>query len=389
MRLLLVIPNITSFDSFLTGLADTLMQQGHEVHCACSTKALWGKDTHPVLPPDRIHDLSFPRGMNPISHLKAARQLSDLVSQIQPNLIHAHFSSAIFTTALAKRNSWPITIGTFQGVSFLLIGGIKHELLKVTESWASSRLNKIWVLTDDDVAGLRRYSPKACIYKQKALGFGCDLERFDMRHISSATQETLRNSLGIQDQHFVFTFVGRFVHFKGFDTTIRSFIKLVKDYPQARLLLVGDYDSLHSSGLSENERSVLNKTAAVINVGWQARVEEYLAITDVFVFPSYREGIPVCIMEALSMGKPVITLDTRGCRDVVRDTIDGIVVREGAPDGVFLAMRELLENQQLKQDFAAQALAERKKFSRNNYVQEQINIYQELLSEAVLSDDTL
>ncbi len=66
----------------------------------------------------------------------------------------------------------------------------------------------------------------------------------------------------------------------------------------------------------------------VILAVWQANVADWLSIADLCVFASERGGMPVCLMESLSMGVPVITANTRGCRDVVRDGVDGVVLDE-------------------------------------------------------------
>lgn len=81
MRVLFVIPNVISFQSFLGGLAAQMIAAGDEVHLACNSDALWGND---LAVPDqagvRQHRIEFPRGMNPLQHFKAARQLRRLVA---------------------------------------------------------------------------------------------------------------------------------------------------------------------------------------------------------------------------------------------------------------------------------------------------------------------
>jgi len=121
MRLLLVIPNIITYRIFLRQLCSLLHADGVDVHIACSLDALWS--AHASVEEDDVtfHPLSIPRGMNPLGHWRAARELDALVTRLSPDVVHAHFSTTIFTVALARRAGWPPTLGTFHGVSFPLV----------------------------------------------------------------------------------------------------------------------------------------------------------------------------------------------------------------------------------------------------------------------------
>lgn len=381
MRLLLVIPSIASFRAFLSDLAAALTVQQAEVHCACSVEVPWGSPEQLANCSARIHRLPFTRGMSPAAHWHSARLLDRLVSLLRPDLVHAHFSSAIFATALARRRHWPLTVGTFQGVSYPLTWGFKGRLLKLAETWAASRLDAVWVLTEDDRVELSQAAPNAIVKKQSAFGFGCDLEQFNPLSIRPDERDALRSRLGLTPAHRVFAFVGRYVHFKGFNVVVRAFSRLAQDDSDARLLLIGTRDPLHPTGLTPSEEEALRHSPQVLDVGWQTDVQKYLAIIHVLVFPSQREGMPVCLMEALAMGVPVITCNSRGCRDVVRDQEDGIVLPTCTPDELAAAMRCLSSDTERRNRLAAAALAGRERFSRLNYVEEQMQIYQALLNE--------
>jgi glycosyltransferase involved in cell wall biosynthesis len=95
------------------------------------------------------------------------------------------------------------------------------------------------------------------------------------------------------------------------------------------------------------------------------------------VFPSRREGMSVCLMEALATGLPAITADTRGCREVVRDGIDGRVIREPTVDNFLAAMKHAAEDGGQRRKWSAQALAGRDRFDRRRFIAEQKKIYQD------------
>ena len=373
MRLLLVIPSIVSYD-FLRELCRDLVADGTEVHLACAPESIWGKTHTDGQDGVKRHDIKFARGMNPVHHLRAARELNQLVETLRPDLVHVQFSAAIFTTALARTRRWPKTIGTFHGVCFPAMRGWKAVLLRVMETWAAQRLDGVWVLTDDDRESLQAAAPRATVRRLPGLGLGCDLDQFAPPN--ELERETLRTKFGLAPDQIVFAFVGRFVDFKGFAIATGAFLRLAATNPNLRLLLVGARDELHATGLTAAEEEQLKDCPQIVDLGFRTDVRDCLAVADVMVFPSRREGMSVCLMEALATGLPAITFDSRGCREVVRDGIDGRVLREPGVESFSKAMKSAAEDREQLHRWSARALADRERFDRKRYVAEQKRIYQ-------------
>src|SRR5436190_23345297 len=119
-------------------------------------------------------------------------------------------------------------------------------------------------------------------------------------------------------------------------------MRIARNCPRVKLLLVGERDPLHPTGLSALEERSVQENPDVVSVGWVSDVSKYLAVAQVNVFPSSREGMPVNLMESLAMGVPVITSDSRGCRDVVTHNVDGLIIGQPNPAAVGAAMQTLL-----------------------------------------------
>jgi len=191
----------------------------------------------------------------------------------------------------------------------------------------------------------------------------------------------VRENLGINNEDFVIAYTGRFVNFKGFDLVVRSFLELNKNYPSTfKLILIGGNDSIHPSGLTRAEENAYLSDPDIVKIGFTNEVEKYLAVSDVFLFPSLKEGMPVCIIEALSMGKPVITANTRGCNDLIQDQINGILLSDKpTADEIVNAVLLLKNTPELLAELGNNALKNRESYSREVFIDKQIKVYDSIL----------
>lgn len=259
----------------------------------------------------------------------------------------------------------------------------------MAERWAASRMDFCYVLTEDDREILSKSAAPGAVRTFRSYGLGCNLSAFDKTKIDESAARSLKKQLQIKENDFVFIFIGRQVHFKGFDKIIRAFISLYNDYHDLKLILVGARDHIHSNNLSADEEQQMNNCEGIISVGWKENVNEYLNISDVNVFPSSREGMPVNLMESLAMGVPVITVNTRGCRDIVIHQIDGMVLEENTVEALQTAMLHLYHHRENLQRYSRNALRARFRFDRKNFIREQFSIFEELtgLPARVTHDD--
>lgn len=370
MKVLFVIPLLSSYRSFLQDLGNELLKRGDEVFLLTNNTA--GEKIEGI----NIINVEFPRGMNIVRHFRCLSKIRRVVEDVRPDVVHTHFSANIFTVALAKQVGWPPVIGTFHGLSFPVMQGfVKKSLIMAAEIYASRKMDWVCVLTHDDEELLARYVSHSRLYCYKSMGVGCDTLRFCKDNYTEKQAAALKEKLGIKAGDKVIVYVGRFVAFKGFHLVARTFneMKVIG----LKLLLLGKKDKIHPTGLSSEEEKFLFSDPNVINVGYVDNVEDYLAISDIMLFPSVKEGMPVCVMEALAMEVPVIVPNSRGCNSLVFTGRNGVVLDDLEIGTIVRSIKQLvgdLNNPQMK-DYLRR---NRDIYDRKYFINEQKTMYDEI-----------
>jgi glycosyltransferase involved in cell wall biosynthesis len=177
-----------------------------------------------------------------------------------------------------------------------------------------------------------------------AIGNGVDVIRFDPARVGAG--DTARESLGIPRDAFVVGMIGRQVKEKGVADYLAAARILAAGYPHAWFLLVGErLASDHASGVEAElaaARAALG--ARLVTPGLRSDIPQLLAAMDLFCLPSWREGMPRTIIEAMMMGKPVLATDIRGAREEVIADQTGLLVPSRSPDRLAQAMQRFVDD---------------------------------------------
>lgn len=378
IKIVFIITDYGSFNNFLAETAVNLVRSGAEVHLiSSSTKVIKIKDKFDYKAEGiKIHNVELPRGFNPFSHFKASKKIHQIVDLIQPDIISVHFTTGMFTSTFNKRFKQR-TIGTIHGLGFPVVEGkIKKFIYKFVEKRSMNRVDEVWVLNKMDLDIINNYYPNVNVKQIPTKGLGCDLSKFNPDHFNDKFKMKLRLDLGIKPTDFVIGFTGRYVTFKGYDKVIKAF-KLLKEQGvnNIKLILIGGPDDAHPTGLNEIEENWIIDNANVINIGFSSKVQEYLSITDLFVFPSEKEGMPVCIIEALAMHVPVITANARGCNDLIKNGSNGILLEENTPQEISKQILFLKDNQQFFENLKHNIAEERFLMDRDLFVKQQLEFF--------------
>jgi glycosyltransferase involved in cell wall biosynthesis len=143
-----------------------------------------------------------------------------------------------------------------------------------------------------------------------------------------------------------FLLIARLLGDKGVREYAQAARKVKAQYPDAVFQLVGWIDD-NPDAISQQELDEWVNTGTVEFLGKLADVRPAVADCNVYVLPSYREGTPRTVLEAMAMGRPVITTDAPGCRETVTDGDNGFLVPVKAVDELAAAMVKFLENPEL------------------------------------------
>jgi glycosyltransferase involved in cell wall biosynthesis len=373
-RLMIVVPSASSFLAFFREVAAAWIDSGGTVDVAAGPELRGVIDDWPA----DVNRLALPdfRAGSPSGLARATFALRTAILDRKPAIVHAHFSMAVVLAAATKQitngrgRTW---LGTFHGMHLSHPSDARSRALGYAEAWAARRLSAVCVLNTEDAEALARHVSAHRIRTVPGFGVGCDLDACSSSVVPVDHRGLIRTRLGIPEDAFVVAYVGRRTSFKGFATAVRGFRQA--NLPASRLLLVGLPDVAHRSGLRPEEHVELERDTRVIDVGWQEDVPAVLAAADVCVLPSQREGVPVTLMEALAVGTPVITINSRGCRDVVRDGVDGIILPSSTADSLSTCLTRLKENPSELASLSSAAIAGRSRFDRRRFVTGELKWY--------------
>jgi glycosyltransferase involved in cell wall biosynthesis len=268
----------------------------------------------------------------------------------KPFIVHANTPKASLLSMFAA--CWarvPHRIYTVTGLRFEAETGIKRKILIVMEKiacWAATK-----VIPEGQ--GVKNTLIKNKITKKElriiANGNinGIDTDYFALSHYPNEENISLKNQLNIHPNDIVFCFVGRLVKDKGINELVRAFMEVNEQYPQTKLLLVGPFERELDPLFPEAEIAI-QENPNIISVGFQPDVRPYLAISDVFVFPSYREGFPNVVMQAGAMELPSIVTDINGCNEIIEEGVNGLIIPSKNEEQLKEKMMLLIEDKDLR-----------------------------------------
>ena len=293
-----------------------------------------------------------PHLVRPISIWNDVRALFELIKLIRrekPDVVHANTPKA---SLLGITAAWwcrvPHRIYTVTGLRFQTAKSFFRWLLITMERITCRFSTKVIPEGDGVAKTLRdeRITRKPLKKLHNGNINGIDLAYYDESAIPISLLSQAKSETSFSEERFTFIFVGRIVRDKGICELVEAFTRLQQEHPDARLLLVGDFEQ-KLDPLPEDVYHTIQSHPAIYCAGWQDDVRPWFAAADALAFPSYREGFPNVVMQAGAMGLPCVVSDINGCNEIIIEGENGLIRPSHDAAALYQAMKRMIEDKAL------------------------------------------
>jgi len=301
-----------SIYNFRLKLLKSLQNEGHQIYAVASRDEYTEKLINEGFNFEAI-DLNN-NATNPLEDLKTIYHYYTIYKRINPDVIcHNAIKPNIYGTIAAGMLNIPV-VNNISGLGTLFIKkSFSTKIAKLLYRFSQKKASKIFFQNKDD---LNLFIQNKLIDQSKALlipGSGVDTSRF------------IPNEDMNGDSHFQFLFIGRLIYDKGIREYIEAVRLLKNKYPNAIFNILGPLYENNATAISKETLDSWIEDEGIIYLGQTDLVEDVMGLVDCVVLPSYREGLSKVLIEASSMGLPIVTTDVPGCRDVIIDNETGFL----------------------------------------------------------------
>ncbi|MDC3411844.1 glycosyltransferase family 4 protein [Terrihalobacillus insolitus] len=273
-------------------------------------------------------------GMNPLKDLKTLRLLYTFMKKERPDKVFAYQAKTVVYGSIAARlNGVSEVYPLIAGLGSIFRGeGFKNKIVKTImkiQYWAACKCSKkVFFQNQDDK---NEFIQNGLVKDKKAViinGSGVDLEKF------KPTQFPEEPAL---------LYIGRLIKDKGIMEYLEACKEIKDKHPKVRCLLVGPFDS-NPSALKPDELKPYIANGVIEYFGEQTDVRPFISQCSTYVLPSYHEGTPKTVLEAMAMGRSIITSDAPGCRETVIEGLNGYLVKVKDVKGLANKMEYLISD---------------------------------------------
>lgn len=277
------------------------------------------------------------KGVNPIEDLKLTYNLYKIYKEINPCIIFNYsIKPIIYGSVAAKLANIPsIAVNIGLGYTFIntnIVTKISHLLYNFSLHFPK----QVWFINEDD---RNEFLVRNFVNKDKTLVLpseGIDTEYFLPR-------DNLQSKV-------IFLLIARILWDKGISEYYQAAKLLKTKYPDVEFQLLGDIDLENPKGIARNIIEKWNEEGVINYLGYAPDVRTYIANASCIVLPSYREGKGMTLIEAGSMGKPLIATNVEGCKDVVIDNYNGFLCKVKSAENLAEAFEKFLSLDQESQE---------------------------------------
>jgi glycosyltransferase involved in cell wall biosynthesis len=292
--------------------------------------------------------------ISPLKDLKALLFFYKLIKREKYDIVHTHETKASFITKLA---AWlagcKYIIYGLHGVTFNdPMSNLKRKFYIALEKYTIG-VSDIIVSVSEDVMYHYHKNNIGKKIPYKVVRSGIELSDFFAKaQLTEEQKGQVKKELGLSSGDIVITNVGRFSFSKAQRYTIESFAVLKKEFPALKLVFVGEGELLEEC---KQLAKKLDIASSVVFAGYRGNVAEILAITDLFMFTSLREGLPRVTVEASLMKVPIVAFEVEGIREVITNEHSGYIVKQYDVEALTFCARKLLTDTNLRKEFTQNA----------------------------------
>lgn len=359
--------------NFRKNLADAMRASGHEV-VILSPPGKYGE----LLEQEGFRWIQFPmsrRGINPLAELLTIRRLERIYATEKPDLVH-HFTvkCVLYGSLAARRTGVKCVVNAITGLGYLFVGRdvlarLLHRLVLGLYRFALRGTKVIFQNPDDE----RLFQEAGLISREQSSlirGSGIDVHQFSPLPESEASTPLV-------------VLPARMLWNKGVAEFVEAAHILRREGLAARFALVGVADAGNPDAIPYEKLSEWQKEGIVDWWGWQEDIRVTFAMAHIVCLPSYREGVPRVLIEAAACRRPLVTTDTPGCREIVKDGVNGLLVPPRDALALADALRQLISNPQLRQEMGARGrrIVE-EEYSAEKVVAETLAVYRQMVGES-------
>lgn len=348
MKFLIIASHPASILKFRGALIKALHKKGFEIHIAAPEFNNYSEEVEVLKGLGyTLHDIPMQRtGTNPLKDAAAFSSLYLIMRKIRPSHVICYTIKPVIYGILA---AWAAKVPN----RFALITGLGYAFQQVEETGNRSKLQKL-------IHGLY----KQALSKSTKVFFQNpdDLNLFKkLKLISLATPTVVVNGSGVDVSEYKaipvpvskdnapelrFLLIARLLGDKGIREYAQA-AKIIKEkYPKTEFDLVGYIDS-NPTAITQQELDIWIKEGLFNFWGRLSDVKPAIAKSSIYVLPSYREGTPRTVLEAMAMQRPIITTDAPGCRETVIDSYNGFLIPVKSVDKLVRAMEKFILNPEL------------------------------------------
>lgn len=343
MKLLLIAGAPWSLIGFRRSLIQTFLQKGIEVHTAAPNLKKT-QDVSATLHSMGVitHDIPMSRaGVNPLEDIKTFFKLLKLIKKIKPDIILGYtIKPVIYGSMAAWLARTPKRFALITGLGYAFQDSTDNKryfVNKIAHTLYKTSINKcqtVFFQNPDDEKLFRKLN--ILLPKTKSIvvnGSGVDLNEYPLTPL-------------LQYNYPRFLFIGRLLGDKGVREFAEAAAIVKQQYPQTEFDLVGRID-INPAAIQQSELDSWVSDNRLNYFGQLKDVKTRISACSVYVLPSYREGTPRTVLEAMSMGRAIITTDAPGCRETVINEHNGFLVPVKDSNALAQAMIKFIENPQL------------------------------------------